>query len=182
MCSSDLQAPKTTITPAKTQATESEGGVYVSRTSKPPRPLSELVPNGKIPSVRKGEFNQWYNEMTPEEFKSVWEVPEYRDAIEARIRQPGGLHEWLPVSRTDTFKEWGVSMEEIKSMRTSTKDIEGASPAWTHGGEGSGTAHNEIFEIERNSRSFAEYKENLQNWADTRLKGGRSSLPEGLRD
>jgi hypothetical protein len=147
-----------------------------------PRPLSDLVPDGRIPGTRNNAFNDWYNGLTPEEFNTVWEVPQFRDVIQARIRSPGGLHEWLMVSQTDKFKAWGVSMEDIKSMRTLTGDVQGANPSWTHGGQGSTTAHNEIIAIINRSSSFAEYKANLQVWADTRLVGGRGALPDGLRN
>jgi filamentous hemagglutinin len=146
------------------------------------RSLDQLVPGGKIPSVRNGAFNDWYNQLSPQEFDRVWAVREYRDAIQARIRQPGGLHEWLPVSQTDKFKSWEVSMEDIKAMRTLTKEIEGTNPYWVHGGEGSTTAHNEMIDLVNSSSNFTEYKFRLQIWADKRLLGGRSALPEGLRN
>ncbi|ALU88768.1 filamentous hemagglutinin outer membrane protein [Herbaspirillum rubrisubalbicans M1] len=146
------------------------------------RSLDQLVPEGKIPSVRNGAFNDWYNQLSPQEFNRVWAVPEYRDAIQARIRQPGGLHEWLPVSQTDKFKSWNLNMEDIKAMRTFTKEIEGTNPNWAHGGEGSTTAHNEMIDLVNSSSNFTEYKLKLQVWADKRLVGGRSALPEGLRN
>jgi YD repeat-containing protein len=154
-----------------------------ARTLPPPvRGLDELVPNGQIPGVRRGAFNRWFNELTPEEFNRVWAVPGFRKTIEARIREPKHLHEWLPVGRADTFKSWGVTMEQIKSMRTPTRTTEGVNPPWKHGETGSGTAHNEIIDLVDSARNFDEYRTSLQNWADRRLLGGRSSLPPGLRD
>lgn len=148
----------------------------------PPKTLADLVPNGKIPGTRNGEFNEWYNGLSPEEFNTVWQNPQYRDIIMARIRSPGGLHEWLLVSQTDKFKAWGVSMEDIKAMRTLTKDVDGSNPPWSHGGTGSTKAHNELIKLIEESNSFAQYKAKLQIWADNRLVGGRDALPEGLRD
>jgi hypothetical protein len=146
------------------------------------RPLTELVPDGRVPSVRGGAFNRWFNGLTAEELERVWSVPEYRESIEARIRQPGGLHEWLPCSRANTFKRWGVTMEQIKEMRSLTSEIEGTNPAWGHGETGSTTAHNEIIRLVDSSSSFADFKARLQAWADTRLVGGRGALPAGLRE
>ncbi|WP_426344486.1 LysM peptidoglycan-binding domain-containing protein [Pseudoduganella sp. R-32] len=154
----------------------SEGGeqVLLANRANSARPLEELIPGGRIPSVRGGKFDSWYNQLTPEEFDQVWAVPKYRDTIEARTRNPGGLHEWLPVS--------GVSMEEIKSMRTPVEDVRGVNPQWMHGGEGSTTAHNEIINEVKASTNFMDYKMKLQTWADRRLLGGRNALPEGLKD
>ncbi len=87
----------------------------------------------------------------------------------------------LPLSRT-RLTAWGVSMEEIKDMRTRTGDIKGANSEWSHGGEGSTTAHNEILDLVDQSNSFPEYKGKLQDWADTRLSGGRADLPDGLSE
>lgn len=143
------------------------------------RSLDELVPRGRIPSIRGGAFNEWFNGLTSDEFSTVWAQPSFRRAIEARIRQPGGLHEWLRVSQTDTFKSWGVTMEQIQSMRTPISDLNGI---WTHGGAGSTIAHNEIIGMVHASSSFSQYRVVLQAWADTRLTGGRAALPPGLRD
>ena len=53
----------------------------------------------------------------------MWEDPKLRKRIEDRIRRPGGYHEWHLVARTPKFKEWGISMNDIKEMRTLTKDV-----------------------------------------------------------
>ncbi len=48
----------------------------------------------------------------------MWSNPHLRSKIEDRIRRPGGYHEWHLVARTPQFKKWGVSMDDIKEMRT----------------------------------------------------------------
>lgn len=54
----------------------------------------------------------------------MWNIPELRRKIEDRIRRPGGYHEWHLVARTPKFKQWGNSMDDIKEMRSLTKDVE----------------------------------------------------------
>lgn len=44
------------------------------------------------------------------------------------FRRPGGYHEWHLVARTPKFKQWGISMDDIKDMRSLTKDVEFVNP------------------------------------------------------
>ncbi|WP_238557936.1 hypothetical protein [Paenibacillus shenyangensis] len=60
-----------------------------------------------VPSVRNGEFNKWFNSLTPDEFDKVWADPKLRESIKDRLRHPGRMHEWNLVSHADTFKRWG---------------------------------------------------------------------------
>jgi len=48
--------------------------------------------------------------------------------IEDRLRQPGGLHEWHLVSRTPQFKNWNVTAEQIKDLRSLTTDVKFVNP------------------------------------------------------
>lgn len=98
-----------------------------------------------------------------------------------RIRQPGGYHEWHLVSRTPKFKEWGVSMDNIKGMRTMTDDVEFKNPSGIHGGTGSTASHNQLLYIIDSSSNYDEFVKRLNNWANDRLKNGIMDLPEGLR-
>jgi hypothetical protein len=134
-----------------------------------------------VPSVRNGEFNRWFNSLTPEEFDQVWSNPRLRKTIERRLRHPGGLHEWLLVSRTPTFKRWGVTAEQIKELRSPISEVRFVNPRGQHGKRGSTTAHNELIEIIDTSPDFDTFKRRLQNWANYRLEGGAEALPEGLR-
>lgn len=67
---------------------------------------------------------------------TLWTNPEIRDVIEARLRSPGGLHEWHMVSRAPQFKYWGVTAEQIKDLRTMTNcmtnDVIFANPYGIH--------------------------------------------------
>lgn len=134
-----------------------------------------------IPSVRKGEFNKWFDNLSSEEFNRMWEDPKLRKKIEDRIRRPGGYHEWHLVSRTPKFKEWEISMNDIKEMRTLTKDVEFVNPPGIHGGEGSTTAHNQILRIIDTSVDYETFVRRLNNWAKDRLKNGKMGLPEEVR-
>jgi hypothetical protein len=145
--------------------------------------FSTVASSGRfsVPSVRNNEFNRWFNSLSPEQLDDIWKVKVYREAIESRLRHPGGLHEWHLVSRTPTFKRWGISAESIKDMRTLIKDVNFVNPAGRHGGRGSTAAHNEILQIIDTSLDYNTFLRRLQNWASYRLKGGVNSLPEGLR-
>lgn len=131
----------------------------------PARSLEQLLPNGKVPSVRNGEFNRWFDQLSSTELEVLWGNKGVRDAIEARIRQPGGLHEWCMVCRAPDFKKWGVSMEEIKRFRTKTEELRWTNPAdgklGGHGGHGSGTFHNELGRIIDESKSLEEFNSSI---------------------
>jgi len=145
------------------------------------RSREELLPDGSVPSVRNGAFNRWFDDLTPDELDSLWKDTAIRDTIEDRIRQPGGLHEWYMVSRAPTFKRWGVTMDEIKDLRTKTSDTGGVNPPWRHGKEGSTTAHNELLEIIDSSTNRDDFLRRLNNWANYRLTNGVQGLPQGLQ-
>ena len=134
-----------------------------------------------VPSVRNGEFNKFFNALSIDELDTLWANPEIRDVIEARLRSPGGLHEWHLVSRAPQFKYWGVTAEQIKDLRTMTNDVIFANPYGVHGGRGSTTAHNEILGIIDSSNNYETFVRRLNNWANYRLEGGAASLPEGLQ-
>ncbi len=89
--------------------------------------------------------------------------------------------EWLLVSRTPTFKRWGVTAEQIKELRSPISEVRFVNPRGQHGKRGSTTAHNELIEIIDTSPDFDTFKRRLQNWANYRLEGGAEALPEGLR-
>ncbi|MFJ8413914.1 WXG100 family type VII secretion target [Bacillus paramycoides] len=134
-----------------------------------------------IPSIRNGEFNKWFDNLSSEEFNTMWENPKLRKRIEDRIRKPGGYHEWHLVARTPKFKEWGISMNDIKEMRTLTKDVKFVNPPGVHGGEGSTVAHNQILRIIDTSKDYETFVKRLNNWAEDRLESGKMGLPIELR-
>lgn len=135
-----------------------------------------------VPGVRNGEFAAWFNTLTKAEMDVLWSNPRLRDQIETRLRHPGGFHEWLMVSRTPKFREWGITAEQIWSMRNRTRDVKFSDPqGGSHGHDGSGTFHNELMRIIDTSNSFEEFRTKLQDLANRRLEGGAAALPEGLR-
>jgi RHS repeat-associated protein len=134
----------------------------------------------EVPSVRGGTFQRWFNNLTPEELWELWKNPKVRETIEARLRSPGGFHEWLPVSRAPKFKEWGITAEQIQELRTATSKVK-FQPSGGHGEDFSGTFHNMIFEIADKAPNFAAFKEGLAKLADKWLEGGAAALPPGLR-
>ena len=134
-----------------------------------------------IPTVKNGEFNEFFNSLSVDELDVLWPKSEIRDVIEARLRSPGGLHEWHLVSRTPQFKYWDISAEQIKDLRTLTSEVEFVNPSGIHGGRGSTAAHNELLKIIDTSSDYDTFVRRLNNWANYRLKGGIEALPEGLQ-
>ncbi|RQU88677.1 hypothetical protein DF133_17760 [Burkholderia cenocepacia] len=147
-----------------------------------PQPTNEMDPLGlakcPIPGVNEG-FAEWFNKLTPEEFNNYWK--DYSSTIKDRLRSPGGMHEWLLVSRAPTFKQWGLKAEDIWALRTPTSTTGGINPTWQHGMKGSTAAHNELLGIIDSSNDYGTFVRRLQNWANYRLTNGTDDLPAGLR-
>ena len=122
----------------------------------------------EIPSVSEG-FKKWFDTTDWREFDQIWKVKEQREYIESQIRAPRKLHEWLMAGRANTFKYWGVSMDEIKLNRDVISGLEFKNPHRFHGKKGSGTAHNKIKSIIDSSLNYDDYKRRLRAWADYRL-------------
>ncbi|WP_397538197.1 ribonuclease YeeF family protein [Rummeliibacillus pycnus] len=142
---------------------------------------SKHLSDVKIPSVRNKEFNKWFDNLSAKEFEEMWNNPQLRSKIEDRIRRPGGYHEWHLVSRTPKFKQWGISMDDIKEMRSLTKDVEFVNPPGRHGSRGSTKAHNEILKIIDSASDYGSFVKGLNEWAENRMKNGIMDLPEDLR-
>jgi hypothetical protein len=140
--------------------------------------IARVITETVIPGIK--DFAKWFDNIPIHEFDEIWKNKKLREAIEARIRHPGGLHEWLMCSRANVFKKWGVSMDEIKRLRTKIDDVIFKNPPGNHGGLGSTKAHNEILDIIDNSTSYDQFKNSLKQWADHRLEGGSASLPNGF--
>ncbi|MGG3755641.1 WXG100 family type VII secretion target [Bacillus anthracis] len=154
---------------------------YQYMESKVVKGTGEAIGKINIPSIRNGEFNKWFDGLSSKEFNKMWENPKLRKRIEDRIRRPGGYHEWHLVARTPKFKEWGISMNDIKEMRTLTKDVKFVNPPGVHGGEGSTVAHNQILRIIDTSKDYETFVKRLNNWAEDRLESGKMGLPIELR-
>ncbi len=151
------------------------GKVEVHTPSTPRPSLTE------VPSIKSGEFSRWFNELTSVELDKFWSNSALREKIEARLRAPGGMHEWHMVSRAPTFKRWGVTAEQIAEMRTPISQVRFKNPPGRHGGPGSARAHNEILDIIDTAQDYATFKQRLRHWANDRLEGGEDALPLGLK-
>lgn len=53
--------------------------------------MGEHLDDVKIPTVRNREFNNWFDNLTSEQFEEIWDNPQLRSKIEDRIRRPGGI-------------------------------------------------------------------------------------------
>ncbi|MBY6054558.1 LXG domain-containing protein [Cytobacillus firmus] len=134
-----------------------------------------------IPTAKSGNFNKFFNSLTSSELDELWKEKKIRKKIERQLREPGGLHEWHLVSRAPQFKYWNIGAEEIKDLRTAISDVKFVNPNGVHGGLGSTKAHNELLAIIDTSSDYNTFVRRLNNWANYRLEGGVSSLPQGLR-
>ncbi|MFJ7849330.1 T7SS effector LXG polymorphic toxin [Peribacillus sp. NPDC097206] len=134
-----------------------------------------------IPTAKSGNFNKFFNSLTSNELDELWKDKKIRKKIERQLREPGGLHEWHLVSRAPQFKCWNIGAEEIKDLRTAISDVKFVNPKGVHGGLGSTKAHNELLAIIDTSSDYNTFVRRLNNWANYRLEGGVSSLPQGLR-
>ncbi|WP_040340644.1 hypothetical protein [Fictibacillus macauensis] len=72
-------------------------------------------------------------------------------------------------------------MDDIKEMRSLTKDVEFVNPPGRHGRRGSTKAHNEILKIIDSASAYESFTKELNQWAKKRMKNGIMDLPEGLR-
>nr|WP_253260856.1 RHS repeat-associated core domain-containing protein [Rhodanobacter glycinis] len=152
---------------------------YASNSIEWSDPLGLAPTQSGVPGVANNEFSDWFNNLTPDEFDEEW--AKHSDVIKNRLRHPGGMHEWLLVSRANVFKRWGIKAEQIWTWRTPTRSTGGINPNWKHGRAGSTTAHNEVLDIIDSSTSFEQFKRRLNNWASYRLTNGNDDLPAGLR-
>ena len=134
-----------------------------------------------IPTVKSGNFEEFFNRLTPEQLEQIWENKHLRRKIERQLRAPGGMHEWRLVSRAPQFKRWGINTEQIRDLRTAISDVKFVNPTGVHGGLGSTLAHNELLGIIDSSLDYETFVRRLNNWANYRLDSGIASLPEGLR-
>ena len=131
------------------------------------RSIEQIAPNGIIPSNSQTNnlFHKWFDDLIPEELDLVLGNPSLKEALEARIRYPGGLHEWCMVCEIKTFKSWEISMSEIHRFRTKTLDLTGINPTtganFVHGGAGSTAFHNELRTMIQSSTSLTDFNTKL---------------------
>lgn len=126
------------------------------------------------------EFSDWFDSLTPNEFKTIWADKAAKKVISGRLRYPGGQHEWLKVSQTPKIKSWGISLQDIHTLRTRTVRTVGQS--FKHGSKGSKIMHQKLDEMFRTSTTYKQFKRQLNDWADREMPGqGRAHLPKGLQ-
>src|SRR5690606_10394477 len=123
--------------------------------------ISTRPPGDSIPSIQDGAFARWFNDVSPADFERPWSNPKLQQAIKARLRHPGSLHDGFLGWRANTFERWGVTAEEIANDRTPIGDVLFVNPPGRHGGPGSTTAHNEILDIIDSSGSKDEFRRRL---------------------
>jgi len=144
------------------QRTHERASVRGGDASKSPRsPMALHIPPGGP------EFERWFDGLTLKELDELLNDPSAKLVIADNIRHPGELHEWIMVKHARKAKEWGVSMETVRSARTSTAETVGR--YFRHGGEGSGTMHDQLDEMIVFARSFDDFKARLNTWADREL-------------
>lgn len=73
-----------------------------------------------------------------------------------------------------------MTAEQIHALRTPTSQVR-FKPSGRHGRELSRTAHLEMFKIIDEAPDYATFVTKLREWANMRLVGGASALPQGLR-
>lgn len=122
--------------------------------------LSAKTKSG-VPGIKEG-FAKWFDDLTPEQLSRIMKNPSMKKAMEDRIRHPTTYHEWFKVSKVETFKRWGVSMQDIWKLRTKTKDIDGINPPWKHGRKGSKIAHEELDRLVEDSLNVTDFKRRLK--------------------
>ena len=155
-------------------------GDEVAKGIEEPIVIDDLSPQD-IPTVKSGNFEEFFNRLTPEQLDEIWDNKHLRRKIERQLRAPGGMHEWHLVSRAPQFKRWGIQAEQIRDLRTAISDVKFVNPTGVHGGLGSTRVHNELLGIIDSSLDYETFVRRLNNWANYRLDGGMASLPEGLR-
>ncbi|UYZ34373.1 hypothetical protein OD350_19190 [Clostridium beijerinckii] len=153
---------------------------------------SNIIPTGE-------EFKKWFDSMSKEDFKIIFENSEVKKLVKARFRA-GEVHEWYKVSKADLYKEWEMKANEIFSAVTPTEDIrfykietKNGILDGKHGTETasvSGMAHREIDKLLESSDSKVSYSQKLINWADEhfgvikdgKLVKGSAALPEDFHN
>jgi filamentous hemagglutinin len=160
------------------------------RASNLPDRIADGSPEKFIPSGGD-QFIDWFDALTEDELRTLLSDPAAKDVIAKRIRQPGGLHEWLMVSEMKQVKHWGVSMRTVMSARSRTEATIGK--LFRHGGDGSGRFHLQLSKMIKASNTYDEFLETLNQWADSNLfeshsvrwpsapRLGRYSLPDDLQ-
>ena len=158
-----------------------------------PRTRDQLLVDGEVPSG--ADFAPWWDDLSPEEHRTLWSDKAIRSDIRAEVLGRGGTHEWLKRSQLQKFKELGFSMNEIKAFTSPTKATEGPDPEnpgerWRHNpegggrgaGPGSGRMHRSLDRIIEDATSRNDLLRRYGYWANAWLDDGIDSFPAPMRD
>lgn len=132
--------------------------------------LKEFI---KVPTVKTGNFQEWFDTLTYEQAAQLWKSKDIAKAISTQLRHPGKMHEWCMVCRAPTFKKWSVTVRDIWDFRTKIDEITWTVPGeWvtedttaghgTHDGNGAVRFHLLLKDIIDESTSIAEFNTKLQ--------------------
>lgn len=183
----------------KKAAARARGETLPPRPAKAPRQdwtmtaLAAKVPKCGKKGLPPGEFIKWFDSLTLEQFRELWNDPSdkktktkgARQRIKEEIRKPGRLHEWLKCSQMEKIKEWGISMALIKSTAEETKYVEGYDfmhvAGDARGSYGSPEMHIQLDRMIESSKTADEFKAKFNHWADGALFRGREDLPPELQ-
>ena len=153
-----------------------------------PRTVDDLLVNGKVPDRTNGAFHRWFDELSTDDFNTLWADSSAQSTIRQRLLFKGGHHEWLVRARANVFKSWGLSVKDIANTRQLTNRVNFANNP--RGGVPGGHVgfpsqskvwHNELIGLVDQANDFNHFKRLLNDFADLRLDGGRRALPRQLR-
>lgn len=136
-----------------------------------------------IPWISRG-FADWFDALSADRLRELMLNKANRDTIGDRIRNPGGMHEWIMVSMTPRAKEWNppVTIQQIWDLRTPTGDIRLSpnkyKPPLNHD---SNKMHQHLAALIDRSTSLDDFRNILRNWAKDALEGGIDDLPDGFQ-
>ena len=153
-----------------------------------PRTVDDLLVNGKVPDRTNGAFHRWFDELSTDDFNTLWADSSIQSTIRQRLLFKGGHHEWLVRARANVFKSWGLSVKDIANTRQLTNRVNfannprGGAPGGHVGFPSQSKVwHNELIGLVDQASDFSHFKRLLNDFADLRLDGGRRALPRQLR-
>jgi hypothetical protein len=154
------------------------------------RTLDNILVDGRVPSA-KADFDEWASNLSPEDIQKIWENDRYRTRFKDMIRQ-GGDHEWCMCEHYDQFANWGLSVDDVRSLSTKTSELRWTVPddvpgiGGLPGGHisspdyapftGSTTFHNELSALINSSPNLDSFYSALPTFAE-RWKIDPSLLP-----
>ena len=138
------------------------------------RLINENWPPPPLLKDNDSAFNDWWDELTPDELDAILTSNDHFDSLGARIRQPGGLHEWCLVCQQRRIKDLGISMSQIRDFRTATEALDWVVPddfpdgglPGSRGNLGSTRFHNELRDIVESASTVEDLLMDIDRLAD----------------